>query len=60
MPEETVTEQKIYHPTPDELAAIDEGIRSEETEPSVSFDEALRRARLRHQAWLNADVDMSA
>jgi hypothetical protein len=46
----------VYTPTAQELASIDEGIRSMENEPTVTFDEALRRARIRHQAWLNADV----
>ena len=54
------TDRDEYVATEEELALIDEGLRSEQTEPFVTFEEALRRARIRHRAWLNADLDMTA
>ncbi|BDI34311.1 hypothetical protein CCAX7_63620 [Capsulimonas corticalis] len=41
------------------LAAIDKAGRWEPGAESVTFDEALARARKRNQAWRNADPDLN-
>lgn len=51
---------EYYEPTADELIAIDEGLRSEASEPFVTFDESLKRARLTYHSWLDANHDKSA
>ena len=54
------TTTEYYQPTPEELNLIDEGLRSEASEPFVTFDESLQRARSKYQSWLEANQDKSA
>ena len=42
------------------LAAIDKSDRWESGNQGIPFDEALKRARTRHHAWQNAQLDQTA
>lgn len=46
--------------TPEEQKALEEGIRSEATEPEHTLEESIEFARNRRKAWTKQPHDLSA
>jgi hypothetical protein len=53
-------EKETVELSPDELAALDEGIRSSEEDRRYTVDEALEFARKRRKEWMKAPTTASA
>ena len=53
-------EKKAVVLAADELAALRDGLRSEETERIYTLDEALEFARKQRQEWMKAKISATA
>jgi hypothetical protein len=45
------SEEKLYHPSPAEIKAIEEGLKSLEEGPTSTWDEVMVKARMKGEEW---------